>query len=100
VTQLLHRAGLRPGQQALDLKVPGAEEQGRSGVITGKGSAVLWHVLSNAYTRLGFDVVDDAAFQQLVLARIVQPTFKADSLRQRVEPPNWKCASSSPLATW
>jgi len=25
---------------------------------------------------------------------------KADSLRQRVEPPNWKCASSSPLATW
>ena len=70
---------MRPGQQALDLKVPGAEEQGRSGVITGKGSAVLWHVLSNAYTRLGFDVVDDAAFQQLVLARIVQPTFKPRS---------------------
>ena len=75
------RARLRPGQQALDLKVPGADEQGRSGLITGKRSAVLWHVLSSAYTRLGFDVVDDAAFQQLVLARIVEPTSKADSLR-------------------
>jgi hypothetical protein len=75
------RARLRPGQQALDLKVPGADEQGRSGLITAKRSAVLWHVLSSAYTRLGFDVVDDAAFQQLVLARIVEPTSKADSLR-------------------
>ena len=96
---MLHRARLRPGQQALDLKIPGAEEPGRSGVITGKRSAVLWHVLSSAYTRLGFDVVDDAAFQQLVLARIVEPTSKVDSLRQCVEPPNWKCPSSSPLAT-
>ena len=29
----------------------------------------------------GFDIVDDAAFRHLVLARIVEPTSKADSLR-------------------
>ena len=33
------------------------------------------------YARLGFDTIGDAAFAQLVLARIVEPTSKADSLR-------------------
>ena len=33
------------------------------------------------YARLGFDVVGDDAFKQLVLARIIEPTSKADSLR-------------------
>ncbi|HET6685100.1 MAG TPA: IS1634 family transposase [Jiangellaceae bacterium] len=56
-------------------------EQGRSGVITGKQSALLWHVLTSVYARLGFDALDDAAFAQLVLARIIEPTSKADSLR-------------------
>ena len=55
--------------------------QGRAGVITGKRSALLWHVLTSVYARLGFDTVGDAAFQQLVLARIIEPTSKADSLR-------------------
>lgn len=50
-------------------------------VITGKRHAVLWRVLTDAYARLGFDVLNDAAFRQLVLARIVEPTSKADSLR-------------------
>ena len=53
----------------------------RSGVITSKRSALLWQVLQTVYARLGFDAVDDAAFEQLVLARIVEPTSKADSLR-------------------
>lgn len=48
-------------------------------MITAKRSAVLWQVLSTAYQRLGFDAVDDAAFAQLVLARFVEPTSKADS---------------------
>jgi hypothetical protein len=78
------RRRLRPGQQALDLAV-GAEEpaglSGRPAVITGKRSAVLWQVLTSVYARLGFDVVDDLAFQQLVLARIVEPTSTADSVR-------------------
>lgn len=46
-----------------------------------KRSAVLWRVLTSAYARLGFDVVDDDAFAQLVLARLVEPTSMADSLR-------------------
>ena len=75
---------MRPGQEAFDLDGVGLEQEGlpqRPGVITGKRSAVLWQVLSSVYARLGFDVVGDEAFKQLVLARIVEPTSKADSLR-------------------
>ena len=78
------RRRLRPGQEAFDLDGVGLEQEGlpqRPGVITGKRSAVLWQVLSSVYARLGFDVVGDEAFKQLVLARIVEPTSKADSLR-------------------
>lgn len=42
---------------------------------------MLWQVLTAVYDRLGFDVLADEAFQQLVLARVVEPTSKADSLR-------------------
>lgn len=38
-------------------------------------------MLAWVYDRLGFNAVDDAAFEQLVLARIVEPTSKADSVR-------------------
>ena len=38
-------------------------------------------MLENAYAHLGFDVVADEAFKQLVLARLVEPTSKADSVR-------------------
>lgn len=72
---------LRPGQQALDLGMEEAPATSRSGVIMGKRSALLWQVLTDVYARLGFNVVDDAAFAQLVLARVVEPTSKADSLR-------------------
>ena len=72
---------LRPGQESLELDVPGMPAPGRPGVTTGKRSALLWHVLTSVYARLGFDALDDAAFQQLVLARIIEPTSKADSLR-------------------
>jgi hypothetical protein len=72
---------LRPGQESLDLQVPGIPRPGRAGVITSKRSALLWHALTTAYARLGFDAIDDAAFVQLVLARIIEPTSKADSLR-------------------
>jgi hypothetical protein len=50
-------------------------------VITGKSSVLLWQVLRAGFDRLGFDVLGDDAFAQLVLARIVEPTSKADSLR-------------------
>jgi len=78
------RRRLNEGQEALDLEIAGLEDEGvpeRPGLITSKRSALLWKVLTEAYTRLGFDVVADEAFAQLVLARIIEPTSKADSVR-------------------
>jgi hypothetical protein len=73
------RDRLHPGQGELDLTA-GRVPSGHA-VITGKRHAVLWQALTDAYLRLGFDVIDDAAFRQLVLARIIEPTSKVDSLR-------------------
>jgi hypothetical protein len=43
----------------------------------------LWDALSRAYDVLGFDEATggDQVFRQLVLARIIEPTSKLDSLR-------------------
>lgn len=40
----------------------------------------LWNVLLETYTQLGFDAVGDDAFRALVLARIIEPTSKADTI--------------------
>jgi hypothetical protein len=69
------RDRIHAGQQALDL--PSVETGAPGGaVVTGSGSEVLWDVLTDAYRRLGFEVVADEAFRALVLARIVEPTSK------------------------
>lgn len=73
------RAKVHPGQGMLDLAV-NAAGLGQS-VITGKRSALLWHVLTWAYADLGFTALGDDAFAQLVLARIVEPTSKASAVR-------------------
>ena len=73
------RARMHPGQGELDLA--GGVASAGEGVVTGKSSVVLWRVLSQAYARLGFGVLGDEVFEQLVLARVVEPTSKADSLR-------------------
>ena len=43
----------------------------------------LWDALCRAYDMLGFDQASggDEVFRQLVLARIIEPTGKQDSLR-------------------
>jgi hypothetical protein len=70
-----------PGQGA------GERPGGRPPVVAGGGrvvgtaSLLLWDVLQAAYDRLGFGVVADEAFKALVLARIIEPTSKADTLR-------------------
>ncbi|MDA8278946.1 MAG: IS1634 family transposase, partial [Actinomycetota bacterium] len=51
----------------------------RPGVV-GARSQLLWDVLAGAYGTLGFDAVGDEAFKALVLARIVEPTSKADTV--------------------
>ena len=73
------RDRLHPGQGELDLSA--GKISTAHAVITGKRSALLWQVLTDAYARLGFDVIGDDAFAQLVLARLIEPTSKADSLR-------------------
>lgn len=75
------RQRLHEGQQVLDfstgstsLGVPGAR-------VAGMRCTLLWDVLAGVYLRLGFDAVGDETFKALVLARIVEPTSKADTIR-------------------
>jgi len=82
----LARRQLHAGQEVLDLgtgpparRAPGASVSGPR--VAGTRSQLLWDVLAGAYTRLGFDAVDDEAFQALVLGRVIEPTSKADTLR-------------------
>jgi Transposase DDE domain len=44
-------------------------------------SRLLYDVIVGIYNWVGFDVVDDAVFRDLVIARIVEPASKVDSLR-------------------
>jgi hypothetical protein len=51
------------------------------GRTTATYSRLLYDVLRSVYAGLGFDVVGDAVFRDLVIARIVEPTSKADAAR-------------------
>src|SRR6476660_1864503 len=57
-------------------------------------SRLLYDVIGGIYDWVGFDVVDDAVFRDLVIARIVEPTSKADAARVLadlgVEPVSYK----------
>jgi hypothetical protein len=55
------------------------------GRVVATSSLVMWQVLTTAYSRVGFDVLADEAFRAMVLARIVEPSSKADSLRVLAE---------------
>jgi hypothetical protein len=73
---------LAAGQAELDLGV--AERSASEPLpITSSRSGHLWDALCRAYDVLGFDQAagTDEVFRQLVLARIIEPTSKADSLR-------------------
>lgn len=51
------------------------------GRVVSTSAQILWQVLTDAYGRLGFDALGDDAFKALVLARIIEPTSKADAVR-------------------
>jgi hypothetical protein len=53
--------------------------------VVSTSSRILWQVLVEGYSRVGLDVLGDEAFRGMVLARIVEPTSKADSLRVLAE---------------
>ena len=73
------RTKLLAGQQELDLDL-GTTTSGAP-TITGKRSRWLIEVIDTAWRRLGFDVVDNDAFFQLVVARTVEGTSVADAGR-------------------
>jgi hypothetical protein len=77
------RQRLAAGQGELDLGLDAPPELGGPLPITGSRMGHLWDALGRAYDRLGFaDAADgDEVFRQLVLARIIEPTSKLDSLR-------------------
>jgi hypothetical protein len=79
------------GQTALDDEPASAPRRGRpvavkaGGRVVATSSMVLWQALITAYTRVGLDALADEAFRAMVLARIVEPTSKADTLRVLAE---------------
>jgi Transposase DDE domain len=84
------RQRLAGGQGELELGVDvGAVAAGGSGPlpIVSSQMAPLWEALCAGYDALGFDEATggDEVFRQLVLARIIEPTSKADSLRVLAE---------------
>jgi hypothetical protein len=80
-------ASRRSGQATLEDAVPAASAGGRpvsvnaGGRVVATSSQLLWQVLTDAYARLGLEVLVDETFRTMVLARIVEPASKADRLR-------------------
>ena len=77
------QARLHAGQQMLPL-VDGGLAGGRAigePVVEGTASLIVWEALEAVYASLGFAQIADNAFKALVLARIIEPTSKADTVR-------------------
>ena len=77
------RQRMAAGQGELDLGLAVPPEAGGALPITASRMGHLWDALSRAYEVLGFDAAADGdeVFRCLVLARIIEPTSKLDSLR-------------------
>jgi hypothetical protein len=78
------RQRLVGGQGELALGLAAAEPTGRGPLpITSSRMGHLWDALGHAYEVVGFARAagGDEVFRQLVLARIIEPTSKLDSLR-------------------
>jgi hypothetical protein len=75
------------GQGELDLGLDPAEIPSGPLEITGSRAGYLWDALCRAYQVLGLDQAasGDEVFRDLVLARIIEPTSKVDSLRVLAE---------------
>ena len=72
------RDKINAGQEVLDL---GLSRDPRSAVVQSKRSRQLLEALRSAWTALGFAVIEDEAFFQLVAARLIEPTSMSDCAR-------------------
>lgn len=81
------RQRLSEGQGALDLGLNTVGVDGEPLEIIASKASHLWDGLCRAYQALGFDTATggDEVFRDLVLARIIEPTSKVDSLRVLAE---------------
>ncbi|HET9256635.1 MAG TPA: IS1634 family transposase [Pseudonocardiaceae bacterium] len=77
------RQRIAAGQSELDLGLAPPPAAGGPLPITASRMGHLWDGLSRAYESLGFAAASggDEVFRSLVLARIIEPTSKLDSLR-------------------
>ena len=73
------------GQLALDLGDAGAGGAGTPAVVEGTASLILWEVLAGIYDDLGLDRLGDGTFRALVLARVIEPASKLDTVRVLTE---------------
>jgi Transposase DDE domain len=81
------RQRLAAGQGELDLGLPSGTSPGGPLEITSSRMGHLHDALCHAYDRVGFGRATggDEVFRQLVLARIIEPASKQDSLRVLAE---------------
>lgn len=86
-------ADWRTGTLTLPASVPKGQPA-PPGRTTSTCSRLLYDILGAVYDWLGFDVVNDPVFRDLVIARLVEPTSKADAARVLtdlgVEPVSYK----------
>ncbi len=79
------RTKIQAGQLAFDLDRLAPQKVTATPEIVGSQARVLWDVLEHAYREVGFDSVGTDSFKRLVLARIIEPTSKADTIRVLAE---------------
>ena len=77
------RDKLHANQPMLDLAA--GPRSAAVALVEGSRSQLLIDVVRGSWERLGFDPIADRAFFRLVLARLVEPTSKLDSLRVLAE---------------
>jgi hypothetical protein len=77
LTALAHYRKVHEGQLTLDLPESNEFEI----QLMASHSRLLWDTLEHVYNGIGFSAVPDAVFKQLVLARIIEPTSKLDTIR-------------------
>jgi transposase len=78
------RRKIEEGQGVLDLGL-GSDQDPVAAVVQAQTSRLLIDTVSAAWRTLGFDVIADEAFFQLVLSRVVEPTSMSDAVRVLTE---------------